>query len=603
VSCRLLSLPILTIGIALGCSSPDLPEGRTEQPVRIHEIQGADHESPLTGRHLVQVRGVVTASVADRTGRSIWIQDPEGDNDPATSEALAVVLEEHHPMVRAGDAVSVSGVVEERGHPSGLTTTTLMARSVRATGRGRLPEPVMIGQGGRPIPTEGVDDDGLAVFEPARDAIDFFESLEGMRVRVAEAVVVGPTTRYREIAVLADGGAGVSPRTANGGLALRPNGANPTRILIGDRLLPDPPMLRVGERMSSELTGILDYSFGNFKLYNTDPVPARVGEGAQTERTELEGGVGKLTVATFNVENLSSRSNDSKFGRLGRIIARELLAPDIVALQEIQDDSGPEDDGTVGAAETLERLVDEIADSGGPAYEWRQIDPSDGGDGGARGANIRVAFLFNRSRVRFIDRNAEDVEARVVEGPSLAPNPGLVAPTHPAFAGNPGRGFDGSRKPLAGEFVFSNRRVFVVNLHLSSKRGDDALFGRRQPPRRPSQAQRLEQARAIREFVERILDRNPQAAVIVLGDLNDFEYRPPVRHLSGDGLVNLVERVSAEDRYSYIFQGFSQTLDHILVSPSLAQGAEIDMVHLNADFPVSERASDHDPIVARFTFR
>ena len=63
-----------------------------------------------------------------------------------------------------------------------------------------------------------------------------------------------------------------------------------------------------------------------------------------------------------------------------------------------------------------------------------------------------------------------------------------------------------------------------------------------------------------------------------------------------------MERVPVEDRYSFIFQGFSQTLDHILVSPALARGAEVDMVHVSADFPVAERASDHDPVVARISF-
>ncbi len=190
----------------------------------------------------------------------------------------------------------------------------------------------------------------------------------------------------------------------------------------------------------------------------------------------------------------------------------------------------------------------------------------------------------------------------MTSGPSLIPSPGLVKPEHPAFAGLERRGLEASRKPLAVELAFEGRRLFILNLHLSSKVSDDALFGRRQPPRRQSETQRLEQSRAIRAFVDQILDRDPQAAVIVLGDFNDFEFRPPVRHLSEGVLVNLVELVPVEDRYSYIFQGFSQTLDHILVSPALADGAEIDMVHLNADFPVSERASDHDPVIARFRF-
>jgi predicted extracellular nuclease len=592
---------IVLVGIAIGCSTGDFHEDCVERPVRVHEIQGASHDSPLVGRCLGDVRGVVTATVREEGTAVIWIQDPEPDEDPATSEGLAVALEERLPVPDLGDRVSVRGVVEELGHPSGLTTTTLVAQELDVIGHGQLPEPVLIGSGGRRVPTEGVDDDGLTAFEPARDAIDFFESLEGMRVRIGNPVVVGPTTRYGEIVVLGDRGEGAAPRTTNGGLVLRPEAASPTRILVGDRIHPDPPMLRVGERLSGDIVGILDYSFGNFKLYNTEPLPAASEGGAWPGRTELRSGGDRLTVASFNVENLSPRSGRTKFRRLARIIAQNLGSPDIVAVQEIQDDSGPQDDGTVTASATLGHLVDAIIEAGGPEYGWRQIDPGDDQDGGAPGGNIRVATLFNPARVRAVDRPAEGIGTRVASGPSLIPSPGLVAPDHPAFAGLERRGFEASRKPLAVEFEFAGRSLFIVNLHLSSKRGDDALFGLNQPPRYHTEKQRTEQARTIRDFVDRILELDDRAAVVVLGDLNEFEFRPPLLELSSGGLVNLIERVPIPSRYSYIFQGFSQTLDHILVSPALASASEIEMVHLNADFPVSERASDHDPIVARFT--
>jgi predicted extracellular nuclease len=67
------------------------------------------------------------------------------------------------------------------------------------------------------------------------------------------------------------------------------------------------------------------------------------------------------------------------------------------------------------------------------------------------------------------------------------------------------------------------------------------------------------------------------------------------------GLEDLVVRLPLADRYTYVYLGNSQVLDHILVSPSLTDGAEIDIVHLNAEFPVTDRASDHDPIVVRLS--
>ena len=65
-------------------------------------------------------------------------------------------------------------------------------------------------------------------------------------------------------------------------------------------------------------------------------------------------------------------------------------------------------------------------------------------------------------------------------------------------------------------------------------------------------------------------------------------------------LVNLTERLSPEERYTYVYRGNSQALDHILVSRALADHAEYEVVHINAEF--AGAASDHDPVVARFTF-
>jgi hypothetical protein len=62
-------------------------------------------------------------------------------------------------------------------------------------------------------------------------------------------------------------------------------------------------------------------------------------------------------------------------------------------------------------------------------------------------------------------------------------------------------------------------------------------------------------------------------------------------------------QVPPEDRYSYNYEGNSQTLDHVFVSPTLRGSAELEVVHLNTDFPALPglTASDHDPLVARLT--
>ena len=579
-----------------------VPPPVVERPqARIHEIQGAGHVSPMVGRCVAEVPGVVTALLGSRTGQAFWVQDLLGDGDPATSEGVLVTAFEGLPLVGVGDVVHLEGRVEERSWRSELPVTRLVASDLYIVDREHdLPEPVTLGDGGLGIPQPEIASPGLRVFDPAVFAADAFESVEGMRVVVEKPAVVGPTSRHGEIVVLTDGGRNAVLRTSRGGIRLLDDNANPQRVVIDDRFVSDPPELEVGDTLTEPVEGILHYSFGSYKLLNTRPLAQVVSGGLSRERTSLKGDAGHLTVAAFNVENLSARSPDEKFRRLASIVAGNLGSPDILAVQEVQDDSGPIDDGTMSADETLRRLINAIEAADGPRYEARSIDPADSADGGQPGANIRTAFLFNPERVEFVDHPGcvAGLGVEVADGPYLTCSPGLLRPGGPAFAaGEDGRG--GSRKPLAGEFRFAGRRLFLINLHLASKGGDDPLFGGRQPPKTPSVGRRNAQAGVVAEFVRALLTPDPDAGVVVLGDLNDFEASEPLVTLERAGLEDLVVRLPLDDRYTYVYLGNSQVLDHILVSSMLAGGAEVDIVHLNAEFPVADRASDHDPVVVR----
>src|SRR5262249_10304567 len=156
-----------------------------------------------------------------------------------------------------------------------------------------------------------------------------------------------------------------------------------------------------------------------------------------------------------------------------------------------------------------------------------------------------------------------------------------------------------SRKPLAGEFTFNGRTVFVIGNHFNSKGGDQPLFGRFQPPTLSSEAQRQQQAAGVKQFVQSILASDPYAKVVVAGDLDDVAFSAPLATLKSTPLVALIESLPDDQEYSYVFEGNSQTLDHILASNALNAGlAGYDVVHFNAEFAVQD--SDHDPQVARF---
>ncbi len=139
----------------------------------------------------------------------------------------------------------------------------------------------------------------------------------------------------------------------------------------------------------------------------------------------------------------------------------------------------------------------------------------------------------------------------------------------------------------------------MIANHFSSKGGDQPLFGRFQPPARSTEAQRDQQAQAVNSFVDSILAADRRANVVLLGDLNDFDFSTTLKTLEGGVLRNLFETLPPGERYTYVFEGNSQALDHILVTGSLFSSlVRFDVVHINAEFV--DQASDHDPTLAVF---
>ena len=141
--------------------------------------------------------------------------------------------------------------------------------------------------------------------------------------------------------------------------------------------------------------------------------------------------------------------------------------------------------------------------------------------------------------------------------------------------------------------------MFVVVNHFSSKGDDQGIFSRWQPPTNFSEGPRHGQAQVVNTFVDTVLAKDKDANVIVLGDINDFEFSRTIEILEGDELTTLMRILPANERYSYVFEGNSQVLDQILVSDAILKRApEYDVVHVNAEFADARQASDHEPQVA-----
>jgi predicted extracellular nuclease len=194
---------------------------------RISDIQGSGHRSPLVGQSVTAVPGIVTAIASN----GFYLQDPNPDANDATSEGI-FVFTSSAPTVQVGDSILVNGTVSEfrpGGSANNLTITQIISPVITKLSSGNaLPAATILGNGGRAIPNQIISNDAASgnvenagtTFDPAQDGIDFYESLEGMRVQVNNPVATSPTANFgtsEEIWVLADNGANATSRTSRGG--------------------------------------------------------------------------------------------------------------------------------------------------------------------------------------------------------------------------------------------------------------------------------------------------------------------------------------------------------------------------------------------------
>ncbi|WP_428385628.1 PKD domain-containing protein [Nevskia ramosa] len=593
---------------------------------RVYQIQGAAHRSPLVGQTVTDVPGIVTAIAAD----GFYLQDPDGDGNPATSDAV-FVRTAGAPAVTIGSKVAVSGRVNEF-RPGGLnglnnlSVTEIVAGTVSASAfpfaNGTVAA-TTIGTGGRVPPAEIIDNDSTGnletstttVFDPAQDGLDFFESLEGMLVQVGNARVIGPSDGNGNLWVVGDNGANATGSNARGGLTVieRSPGVidyNPERIRLSGGLPGIAgPVADVGDTLALA-RGVLSYDNGSFALRLT-AAPAVTRNALAVDSSRIAPGGDRLSVVTYALGNLGP-AETTRFARIASQIVSRLGAPDIINLSGIQDDSGAADDGVVAAAATIQGLLNAISSAGGPAYVALQIDPSNNADGGLLGANGRIVQLYNPARVSpnpgASGAGGPGSFIALLSGQTIGPitpnlSPALLRPEIPAFAN--------SRKPLVAGYRFNGRNLLLVGSHFIETDGDDSLTGLNQPAQAASDGQRRLQATAIHTFVRNALALDARLRVIVLGDFNADDFRPPLRILrngplgTGDSegtlpaLVNLgVLRVAdAAERYTQIVSGNARASDHILVTNELNDpAAEVQYVHVNSEY--ADRAADRDAVLA-----
>jgi predicted extracellular nuclease len=569
-------------------------DGCAPIPLTIPEIQGDGQFSDFQGE-VVVTSGVVTAVSA--AGFDGFIQDPAGDGDPATSDGIFVDDFTNLAPAAVGDLVTIEGTVEEQQFGGALPLTRI-----------NNPTLISIGSSGNalPDPVELTDQPN----ESIADAIELLESVEGMRVEVANGFVVSATNGFGEFAVLAKTdakkGSGYEPSINQ--IVLRTTGPNavdynPERILVDDLTLDDAIEVQPGDKVKS-IVGALDYSFGNYKIQPTEFDIRTRPLVSHSPASKRNGSDGDTAITTFNVENLfdlidnpdkddgsstpTATELETQLTKLALAIEVELQLPEIMVLQEVENES------------IAQELGDRVNAANGTDYVASSFETSDG-----RG--IEVAFLYDHNRVDLLDSyqlSGTDVEAAF--GPT-SPSPG--------------------REPLYGKFMIGDEIVHIVGNHFKSKGGDDPIFGiassKGLPFVRVTEVQRKAQAQVVRDFVDDvILDSDPTAKVMITGDLNDFAFGEPgegtdhtVAILEGSGggdpFTNLINLEKQQERWTFVFDGNSQVLDHMLVNDALMDDFKsVNVLHFNAAIPDSLggdestalRASDHEPIEGRFDF-
>jgi uncharacterized protein len=584
-----------------------------EAGMQIHHIQGESHESPLKSTFVTDIQGVVTYTYAISGGNYFHFQTPDNlaDGNEKTSEGLVVYTGNKKANVNIGDLVSVSGTVDEfhidgysdTKQATDLSITQINARDDRGgivetvKSNVALPAAILIDEDN--LPSEVIDNDSFEQFDPEEDAIDFWESLEGMLVEVGTVKAVAPQEHGDLITVLESR----ETNTLHGGVKLTEETANPDRIQfkLYDNNQARGFEVATGDIFEGPITGVVNYGFQNYKIYAdlADMQAKFVKGGATPETTTIVKEEDKLTIASYNLENFSNNTkstSDDKARKLARAFALDMQNPDIIGVTEVQDNNG-QDAGDSRANESYERLIQAIVDAGGVRYEYANIDPVNNADGGAPNANIRVGFLYNPDRVSLTEGiPAGDATTAVgYENGKLTHNPGRIDPNNAAF--------NSSRKPLAAQFDFQGESVIVIANHWNSKSGDTPLFGSTQPPVYGSEVQRKQIATVVSDFIADIKTQNPNGNIVSVGDFNDFQFTEALRIHEGDHMTNMIHKVDEQNRYTYLFQGNSQVLDHILVSNNLVNDTEIDILHINADFTdMAGRASDHDPVMVKVGF-
>lgn len=642
----------------------------------------------------VTVEAIVTAIDDAGTLQGFFIQEEafDFDGDARTSEGIFVMTRNDAgagstvtalaPGLSIGERVLVTAQVIEYQSFDNLPRTFLTNATVVQSGVIETVAAVVLdGSASKAIPngilsddnpdfTDAVDD-AADTFDAENDAIDFFETIEGMLVTYPSAVVAdgfvegsNGEIRFKAYSTVHADADQINDRggytiAGDPALSAPDTAATDDDVIRGGRHSSDGDtnpdiveldfsgagiggtdgfhnLLDMGDALG-DVTGVIDFDFREVKLYVTDALPVAVtdalgGTTPAQETTTVLADARSLRVASFNVENLGGDAAQSRFDAVAAAIATNLAAPDIIMLEEVQDNDGEQNSGETDASVTLDAIVAALNLATGKVYQWVDEAPTNNAEGGAPGGNIRVAFLYDTGRVTLGDLAADaslEMRRQYTDriGDGIRTEGDLIAVTDADVSTEINTAdWAGTRRSLLGEFNFNGNTFFVASNHFPSKGGSDDFYEIDQNidagnPTNADWAQRNEVAEDVYLTLNAVAAADADARLVSGGDFNEFYFYRALEVATGsvdadgnlrtDGidLTNLVvSELETAERYTFDFDGRSQALDHILADTALAAVASFDIVHLNTGYngrtgAVNPSISDHDPLVAGFDLR
>lgn len=583
-----------------------------------YAIQGRGAATPLSGS--VTTRGVVVGDFegASPALRGFYLQDADGDNDPATSDAV-FVFNGNNDNVQLGQVVRVTGTVSEfQGQ------TQLSATQVQQCGVGSVqPVDVM-------LPMESAED---------------FERYEGMLVRLPQTlhvtehfqlgrfgqVVLSSGERLPQpTAVALPGAPAAAVQAANNLNRIllddAANGQNPDPIVFGrgGQPLSATNTLRGGDTVTG-ITGVMTYTWsGNAASGNAwrlRPVQSLDGTMPDFQPTNPRPDAppnvgGSLRVAGFNVLNYFNTFSGCRGGAGGQamdcrgaedaaefarqkaktVAALVALEADVVGLVEIENDG-------YGPTSAMQDLVDALnAELGTGSYALVDADARTGQANTMGTDAIKVGFIYRPASVALVGQTAVLNSTAFQNGGDGAPR------NRPALA----QAFEQKSGSGAGE-----RFIAVVN-HLKSK-GSACDAPMASDGQGECNAVRLNAANLMRSWLAGNPTGTGDPDVLVIGDLNAYAQEDPIRSFTGNGWADLLRAHAGPLAHAYVFDGQWGYLDHALATESMARqvasathwavnAAEPNVLDYNTNFksagqvqslfaPDVYRNSDHDPVV------